>query len=84
LAAFADSTTGSYRICCGGTSFTGVGKLTRQGKLVTIQHNTFDRRVLIRVDTGTGIGTTTLQTPPGTLRCTITERNPENNTCTCL
>jgi hypothetical protein len=42
-----------------------------------------DRRVLIRFDGAVGAGTAALQSPPGTIRCTITDRNTRNNTCAC-
>ncbi|HJQ26366.1 MAG TPA: LamG-like jellyroll fold domain-containing protein [Blastocatellia bacterium] len=75
--------TGDYRFCCNGTAFTGRGTVSVRGCVVEITHNTADRRVLIKADFSAKTGTASLQTPPGTLRCTITDRNTSNNTCQC-
>src|SRR5581483_5077593 len=40
-----NATTGEYRFCCNGTTFTGLGKATVRGCVVQIEHNTADRRV---------------------------------------
>lgn len=73
--------TGQYRFCCGGTVYTGTGTVTVKGCLVTIQHNTTERRVQISTDGNTG--NASLQSPPGTTRCTIQDRNVRNNSCVC-
>jgi hypothetical protein len=78
-----NATTGEYRLYCGGTVFTGVGTVLVKGCVVTIQHYPADRRVQIRFDGGVGAGTASLQSPPGSIRCTITDRNTKNNTCAC-
>ncbi len=75
-----NSITGAYRFCCNGTTFTGTGKSTIQGCVFTLQHNPADRRVLGRVDKAVHSGTASLQAPPGTIRCTITDRNTLNDT----
>jgi hypothetical protein len=75
-----NSVTGQYRFCCKGTTFTGTGKSVTQGCVITLQHNPFDRRVLGRVDKAVHAGNASIQSPPGTLRCTITDRNTLNNT----
>jgi uncharacterized repeat protein (TIGR01451 family) len=82
--ALADSTTGFYQICCGGGGFyTGTGKVTKSGNVVAIEDNTSSRRVLIKVDKATKRGSVAVQSPPGRLVCSITDRNITNNTCTC-
>ena len=78
-----NAATGEYRFCCNGTVFTGVGTLIVKGCVVTIQHYPADRRVLIKFDGGVSAGTASLQSPPGSIRCTITDRNTKNNTCVC-
>jgi subtilisin-like proprotein convertase family protein len=78
-----NSITGQYRFCCKGTTFTGVGKSTIQGCVFTLQHNPADRRVLGRVDKAVHAGTASIQAPPGSIRCTITDRNTLNDTPTC-
>jgi hypothetical protein len=75
-----NSITGAYRFCCTGITFTGVGKATRQGCVYTLEHNPGDRRVLGRVDKGVHAGSGSIQAPPGTTRCTITDRTTLNDT----
>lgn len=75
--------TGEYRFCCEGTTFTGTGTVRAKGCAVTIQHNTTDRRLLITAHFGVMKGDAALQFPPGTVRCTITDRNMTNNSCNC-
>ncbi len=77
------SQTGAYRFCCGGTTFTGSALVTRRGNIVTFQNYAADRRVLVTYDGGVSVGKAALQSPPGTIRCTITDRNTNNNTCVC-
>jgi hypothetical protein len=78
-----NSQTGDYRFCTGGASFTGKGTVVKQGLLVTLTHNPTDRRVLARVEGATNRATASLQSPPGIIKCTITDRNLNNNTCSC-
>lgn len=77
--------TGDYRWCCQGTIFTGRGKVTKLGNNVTLEHNAVDRRVLIKLSAGSfpPSGTAGLQSPPGTTRCAITDRDTRNDTCLC-
>jgi len=75
-----NSLTGAYRFCCNGITFTGIGTSTIKGCVFTLQHNPADRRVLGRVDKAVHAGTASLQAPPGTIRCTITDRNTLNDT----
>ena len=76
-----NSLSGAYRFCCNGTTFTGLGKVFRQGCVYTLDH-TFasDRRVLGRVDKSARAGSASLQSPAGTTRCTIVDRNILNDT----
>jgi uncharacterized protein YegP (UPF0339 family) len=79
-----NTTTGEYRFCCNGELVaTGNGTVSKQGCIFTIQHNTQDRRVLIKVDLAVKKGTASIQNPSGTLKCTIGDRNITNNTCNC-
>jgi hypothetical protein len=75
--------TGDYRFCCSGSVFVGKGTVVKQGNIWTLTHNTTDRRVLARLDVNSSSGTASLQTPPGTTRCTITDRKLTNNSCQC-
>jgi hypothetical protein len=78
-----NSQTGDYRFCTGGASFTGKGTVSKQGLTVTLTHSPSDRRVQARVDGAANRATASLQSPPGVIKCTITDRNLNNNTCSC-
>jgi hypothetical protein len=78
-----NTTTGAYTFCCGGTTFTGIAQITRRGNVVTFTHNVGDRRVTATIDGGQFKGTASLQSPPGTTRCTILDRDTRNNSCVC-
>lgn len=75
--------TGAYRFCCGGTNFTGVAQVTKKGSIATFQHNGPDRRVTATIDGAAFKGSASLQSPPGTTICTITDRDTRNNNCVC-
>lgn len=79
--AFMNSSTGDYLFSCNGDVVTGRGKMTIKGNSFTLQHNAPDRRVLIKVDESVHKGTANLQTPPGTIKCSIVDRNTQDNTC---
>jgi len=78
--------TGEYRWCCNGTTFTGVATVKQLGDTFTLQHNASDRRVLIKLSAGSSppSGTGSMQSPPGTLRCTIQDRDTRDDTCLCV
>ncbi|HST21875.1 MAG TPA: hypothetical protein VLR90_12190 [Blastocatellia bacterium] len=57
--------------------------MIRQGNVLKMQHNTADRRLLVTVDEGTFKGTATLQSPIGTNKCVIQDRDTRNNTSIC-
>jgi hypothetical protein len=78
-----NTTTGAYRFCCGGNAYTGTGTIKVKGNLVTVEHNTGTKRVLIKVDRGARLGTASLQSPPGTMVCSIRDTNITNNSCVC-
>jgi hypothetical protein len=78
-----NTNTGAYRFCCAGTIYTGVAVVTKRGSVATFQHNATDRRVLATDDEGVFKGTASLQSPPGTTKCSITDRDTRNNTCVC-
>jgi hypothetical protein len=77
--------TGDYRWCCNGTIFTGRGKVSRLGDTFRIEHNAVDRRVLITLSAGSfpPSGNASLQSPAGTIRCVIADRDTRNDTCVC-
>ena len=78
-----NSQSGDYRFCCNGTVFTGKGTVITKGSVITLQHNTTDRRVQATVDLSVFKGSAAFQSPPGTTRCTITDRDLRNNACNC-
>ncbi len=78
-----NSFTGDYLFCCDGTTWTGTGTMQKQGNTYTLTHNTSTRRVLTRFDGAQNKGTASLQSPPGTNRCTINDRDTRNNSCLC-
>jgi hypothetical protein len=79
----ANSQTGAYRFCCGGSIFTGFAMVTSHGSIITFQHYAGDRRVLAKYDGAVFKGTASVQAPPGTTKCTIGDRNTTNNSCVC-
>src|SRR5262249_34709523 len=77
-----NSQTGEYKFCCGGITYTGVGTVTVRGCLMSLTH-TADRRVSALVDKAQFKASATLQSPPGTLKCSITDRDIRNSSCNC-
>jgi hypothetical protein len=77
------SITDDYVFCCNGSKVVGKGKIKIKGGDITLEHNGLDKRVLARVSTVAKTGTASLQMPPGTLKCVITDRNTSNNSCNC-
>jgi len=78
-----NSATGEYRYCCGGTVYTGTGTVSNMGCITTLNVTAGTNRVTARVDKTQFKGTASLQSPPGTMRCIITDRNTTNNVCVC-
>ncbi len=80
-----NTVTGEYRWCCNGTIFNGVATVKQSGDTFILQHNTPDRRVLIKLSAGSSppSGTGSIQSPPGAIRCVITDRDTRNDTCLC-
>ena len=78
-----NTATGDYRFCCNGTLFSGRGTLTIKGSTYKLEHNPADRRVLATIDESVHRGIASIQSPPGMVRCTITDTNTRNNNCAC-
>lgn len=57
--------------------------LTIRGSYYKLEHYGVDRRVLATIDESLHRGTASLQSPPGTMKCTITDTNTHNNSCAC-
>ncbi|HJQ69993.1 MAG TPA: HYR domain-containing protein [Blastocatellia bacterium] len=76
--------TGQYQFFCGNTVFTGTGKMegNRPGScLFGLTHNTAVVRVRANWSTNTKSGDASIQSPPGTERCGIQDRDLSNNSC---
>jgi hypothetical protein len=78
-----NSFTGDYLFCCGGTSYSGKGTVQKLGSTYTLTHNTPERRVTARLEGAQNRGTASLQSPVGTMRCTLNDRDIRNNSCLC-
>jgi hypothetical protein len=78
-----NSLTGDYVFCCSGLKYTGKGSVTKKGGTFTLIHYVVDRRLQASVDATVNRGTASLQMPPGSLLCSITDRDIRNNTCGC-
>jgi uncharacterized delta-60 repeat protein len=78
-----NSRTGDYRFCCSGTVLTGRGTASVRRSTIVLEHNTIDRRVIGRTDQAINTGSAAIQSPPGSLLCTINDRDLRNNTCSC-
>jgi hypothetical protein len=78
-----NSFTGDYTFCCAGTTISGIGTITKRGGDITLTHSPPDRRVTAKVSTAVKTGTASLQRPPGTLKCTLTDKNYQGNSCNC-
>jgi len=80
-----NAATGNYQFCCGGMIVTGVGRVTVRGCTINLQQGATetDRRINATIDTCRMTGQATLQMPPGTVKCTIIDKNIQNNTFNC-
>jgi hypothetical protein len=78
-----NSYTGDYLFCCGGTTYTGTGTVVKQGGIYSLTHNTSNRRVLGRFEVTQNRGTASLQSPVGVMKCSISDRDVRNNSCSC-
>jgi uncharacterized delta-60 repeat protein len=77
-------TTGEYLFSnCGGVTLGGTGTVMRRGNVITLQHNTADRRVLASVDINAHRATASVQSFASGRMFSITDRNTTNNTCAC-
>jgi hypothetical protein len=77
-----NSYTGEYVLCFNGQKYTGTGAVSKRGCTVTLTENAA-RRVNITVDMSTRKGNGSVQSPPGTTLCTITDKDMANDACNC-
>jgi hypothetical protein len=78
-----NSLTGDYMFCCGGSTFTGKGTVTKRGNVVTLTDSSGGRRLQATLDKSTKRGNASLQSPVGVTICTITDRNTADSPCSC-
>ncbi|MEW6207722.1 MAG: HYR domain-containing protein [Acidobacteriota bacterium] len=78
-----NSQSGDYRFRYAGGMLAGRGGVTRKGNVFTLVDNRADRRVQATVDANARRGSASLQSPPGQVRCSITDRNTTDNSCAC-
>jgi hypothetical protein len=78
-----NSGNGDYTFCAGGKTFTGTGSVTKIGKVITLQHNSADRRLAASVNTGTRTASGMIQSPVGKTVGSISDRNTSDSTCQC-
>ncbi len=80
-----NSFTGDYRFCSPNLPqpLTGKGTINKKGCMSVLDHNTADRRLNAKVEPALKKGSATLQTPPGSLKASITDKDISNNTSMC-
>jgi uncharacterized delta-60 repeat protein len=80
-----DLATGDYQFtkCSTGLVLNGTGTLINKGGILSLRHNTGDRRVLARLDMNAKKGTASIQVLSLGGIITIMDRNTGNNTCGC-
>ena len=79
-----NSRSGDYIFCAGNRrNFTGQGSVTKVGRVVAIQHQTGDRRLLASVNLSAKTGSGSIQSPAGTTVASISDRNTADSNCQC-
>ncbi len=78
-----NSFTGEYLLCFNGQKYTGTGVATKKGCVCTLTTNEPTRRINITVDMSTKKGSGSIQSPPGKVLCTITDRDLSDSSCNC-
>lgn len=77
-----NTTTGDYIFTCGNcVKLTGVGTLGGKSCNISLQDNSPDRRVLATINKCARTGTASLQYPPATMQCTISDSNLAAEAC---
>jgi hypothetical protein len=79
-----NTVTGDYVFCCNGTTFTGVGKVANAGCVYTLNHTPPNLRITGSVNFANFTGSGSIQSPPGTTRCTISDNDVRDNNCACI
>ena len=78
-----NTSTGAYRFCCNGVLVaSGTGTPNVRGCVVTISNSSNNQIVQITVDGSSMKGTASIK-QGGTILCTISDNNLQNNTCVC-
>ena len=77
-------TTGAYHFSnCRGVTLGGTGSIAIRGCSITLQGNSSDRRVLVKIDTCRKTGTGSIQFFAQGTTFSILDRNTDNNMCAC-
>ena len=77
------SSTGEYAFCAGGRTYSGTGTITKVGRVIAIQDQGSDRRLIASVNTSAKSGSGSLQSPVGKTVGSISDRNTADSTCQC-
>lgn len=75
------SFSGNYQFICNGQLFTGRGTVQRTANGFALLHEVEGRRIEGAIDTTTRTGSGSLETPVGTARCTLADKNYTNSVC---
>ncbi len=78
-AIFINTLTGDYMVCCGGMIVSGKGTIVKKGCVLTLTHNSGNRRLTLTYDTCQKKGQGVLQMPPGTVKCTIIDSDTRDS-----
>ncbi|MCI0489543.1 MAG: HYR domain-containing protein [Blastocatellia bacterium] len=74
---------GTYRICCGGQTTSGVGTVSNKNGVISLTHFTPTKRVQGFLFMNQQRGSGSLQMPPSAFPCTISDSSVTNNNCSC-
>ena len=79
-----NTVTGDYSFSsCSGLLVGGKGVISKRGCLTSLTHTAADRRVLAKIDTCTNTGTVSAQLYSLGRTVTLTDRNIQDNICSC-
>jgi endo-1,4-beta-xylanase len=76
-----NTSTGQYRLLCGGTLYSGTGVVSMRGCMFTLAHNAVGRRLHANVEIPIGRGNATFVLLGTGTSCQVIDRNLANNNC---
>ncbi len=74
---------GTYRVCCGGQTFTGKGAIGIKNGVISLTHFTPTRRVQAFIFMNQTRGSAAVQSPLNSFPCLISDSDITDNTCNC-